>query len=107
MSAGTDLYQRVILAATGQHSDLMRRVWGHTPWMIETFTGGHVRNPARHRAMREWCCERYGEESALTIGRTGLWQFGGVTINGRTWVGFATEAQLTKFLEAWPEPPND
>lgn len=104
MSTGTELYQRAILAATGRHSDLMRRVWEPTPWMVDAFTGGHARDPERHRAIREWCYERYGTESATTIGRTGLWQGAGATIDGRTWMGFATEAQLTAFLEAWPEP---
>ena len=107
MSAGTDLYQRVILSAADDRSELMRSVWAPTPWMADIYTGSFTRSDDRWQQIASWCTEHIGPESSPIHGAEGQWKFGSATIFGRTWIGFATESQLAAFLEAWPEPHHD
>lgn len=97
-SNGSELFFRVM-----KHSDdLMRKVWNGTPWMIEAFTGGH--DDARWVEMAAWCEKHCGAEAWPIHGYPGKWHRGGATINGFTWLGFASEEMMKKFQAAWPNP---
>lgn len=101
---GTELFQQTMDFNHGDAgmSALMRKVWGGTPWMVDAFTDGT--GGARDRDMREWCIAKFGPEAWPLHDRPGQWQRGGVTINGWTWFGFATKAQMDQFLARWPAP---
>ncbi len=100
----TALYQRVIAFDYGdaERSQIMQEVWLPTPWMIEVYTGrsGEVR---QYDIVR-WCRETLGPESSPIHKIIGTWHRGGATVNGWTWFGFATEADMQRFQEAWPAP---
>jgi hypothetical protein len=81
---------------------LMRQVWEGTPWMVDAFTDGT--GSGRDREMRDWCREQFGPEAWPIHGRPGQWQRGSATINGWTWFGFATKAQMDQFIARWPQP---
>lgn len=104
MEAGSDLYRRVLAFDYGddERADLMREVWSQTPWMVDAYSGPTA--DGRDFDMRAWCRARFGAEALPLHGRPGQWQRGGATIHGWTWFGFATEAQMREFVEAWPDP---
>ena len=76
---------------------LMVKVWEGTPWMVNAHTGS-VQDSVE---IRQWCRDRFGDEAWPIHGKPGDWQFGGVTIHGWTWVGFATEPMLDEFCNTW------
>lgn len=82
-------------------ADLMREVWAPTPWVADVYTGGFSKEFGREMRIRKWCSERFGPEAFVIGGRDGKWQRGIATINGWTWIGFATEAMMDEFLSAW------
>lgn len=94
---GNDLFQRVVGFDHGddETNDLMLRVWIGTPWMKDFYTGPS--NERLDRDMREWCRDRWGREHWPIHALPGLWQRGGVTLNGWTWYGFATQEMLAEF----------
>ncbi len=105
--AGTDLY-RSILAFNDDDPErkaLMARVWRDTPWMVDAYTGSHDSDRRHH--LLEWCHEQFGPEAAPIHGRPGSWHSGGATVYGWTWMGFATEDQMCKFMARWPAPTFD
>ncbi len=106
MGEGTDLYRRTVAYDYGdaERNDLMRRIWTPTPWMVSAFTGRCTED--RDRKMRNWCRDQFGYECFPIHKRPGTWQRGTATINGWTWFGFATEAQMRQFEEAWPSPSD-
>lgn len=103
----TDLYERTIAYDKGDQrgNDLMRKVWESTPWMVDAFTSSCCE--ARYQEMTGWCRDNYGQDCWPIHGRPGTWQTGGATVFGWTWFGFATEAQLNKFMAAWPNPTSE
>jgi len=100
---GTELYRDVIKWKGYTNPELIRKVWEPTPYMIDVYTGGHT--STRRYEMREWLTERWGQACSPIHGREGLWQFGNATINGYTWLGFATKEMMQEFLRAWGEHP--
>jgi protein gp37 len=96
-SACSALYGRVI--APSQDA-LMHKVWGPFPWMIEAFTGRF--DDDRYHQMNQWLTDRFGREASPIHNIPGRWHRGGATINGHTWIGFATEEMLATFEEHWP-----
>ncbi len=84
-----------------ERSDLMRKVWAGTPWIVDAQTGPI--NSDTERAMIAWCREAFGDEAWPIHGRPGEWQRGSATIHGWTWMGFTTEAQLQQFLTQFPQ----
>ena len=100
MTKGTELYQRVI-NYEGEAKDITSMVWEPTPYMIDVYTGGL--HDARRYEMHEWLTERWGRACSPIHEREGLWQFGNATIDGYTWLGFATEEMMQEFLEHWPQ----
>jgi hypothetical protein len=99
---GTDIFARTLAFDYGdqERSDIMRKVWTPTPWMIEVFTGSI--NSERERSIARWCWDRFGQQASPIHGIDGVWQRGCATVHGWTWYGFATEAQMLEFLAAWP-----
>lgn len=103
----TALYQKYILGDDGLHSDLSRQVWKGNPWMISVYTGPGHPDP-RDRDMLLWCHEQFGDETQ-PFGDEPIyrrWRRGGATVHGWTWYGFATEADMKAFEEAWPTPAD-
>ena len=76
--------------------ELMHQVWDATPWMVDAITGGI--NSDRWREVMEWCHEQFGPEAWPIHGKAGDWHTGGATISGRTWIGFATEQMMERFI---------
>lgn len=100
----TALYQKYIIGDDGPHSDLNRKVWAGTPWIIDVFTGSC--GEERDRDIIWWLQENMGTQ-AWPFGdepRPGRWYRGGATVFGWTWYGFATEADMKAFEAAWPTP---
>lgn len=94
---GSPLYQRQI---ANSEDALMHQVWDGTPWMIEAYTGS-IANYGRYREIMEWCHYHFGPEAWPIHGLPGHWHSGGATVMGWTWMGFATEAMMQQFVEAW------
>ena len=95
----------LFLNQIANHRDpLMRKVWGGTPWMIDVVTGNI--DSDRYQEMRDWCNVQFGRESWPLHGRFGNWQFGGATVMGSTWIGFATEEMMKRFEERWGKLPT-
>lgn len=109
---GTDLFRGMAGHDYGSEEMLALniKVWGPTPWMVDVYTGGYSNSLEREQKIREWCAAQFGPESSPIHGRVGTWHRGGATINGWTWMGFATREQMEQFMDAWPtpvEPPTD
>lgn len=100
---GTDLfYQAINFDYRNQDSAaLMFDVWRGTPWMVDVFTGGFNDNYDREHEICTWCTEKFGPEAWPIHGRSGNWHRGGATINGWTWMGFATKEMMTEFMVVW------
>ena len=99
----TPLYERVCARAADDDNELMREVWDPTPWMIEVFLGKWEKPVyVDEQAIREWCCEHFGEEGSPIHERDGSWYTGGVIINGWCRFGFDTEEHMRQFMAAWP-----
>lgn len=96
---GSELYQRQIIKGD---NDLLREVWGSTPWMVQAYTGSWADD--RIMEIREWCTDEFGPEAWPIHGKPGRWHSGGATVNGWTWMGFETEEMMHRFIERWPAP---
>lgn len=102
----TDLYRRSTEWAEKRQDPrglaLHHKVWDATPWMVNAYTGRI--GDERDAEIREWCSEQFGDEAWPIHGRPGLWHRGGGTVNGWTWIGFATQEMMDRFEAAWPAP---
>jgi hypothetical protein len=109
MSGGTDLYRRMLAFNYDdqERSDLMRKVWSPTPWMVNVFDGGWSRGRDRCFNIGEWCAEHFGPQGWPIHGKPGRWYRGNATVHGWTWYGFASESDMNAFMAAWPNPPLD
>ncbi len=97
-----ELHQKMLSHSRedADRGELMRRVWSPTPFMVDAFTGS-IGNHNRYREMMEWCREQFGSQCWPIHGDDGVWQCGGATIHGWTWMGFSTLDQLNEFVERW------
>lgn len=104
---GTDLYRRMLTFDYGdqERSALMRKVWSPTPWIVDAYTG--LLGETIDREIRDWLHDNLGDEAFPIRGRAGTWQRSGVTIQGWTWLGFASEELMKRFLERWPQEARD
>lgn len=104
----TALYERMLAFDHGdaERAELMRKVWGGHPWMVNAYTGGHSSGRDREYAILTWCIDQIGEQASPIHGKPGLWYRGSATINGWTWMGFTNEADMNRFIEQWPAPPG-
>jgi len=102
----TALYGRMLAFDYGdeERSSIMRKVWDGFPWMVDVYTGGYSNDRDRELEIQEWCCAELGEQASPLHDRPGKWYRGGATINGWTWMGFTSEADMNRFLERWPAP---
>lgn len=102
LGVGSELYRRALTECLPEHQELMAEVWSPTPWMLDVNVGGEE----RRREIRNWCNRNLGPESSPIHGNEGDWHEGNVTMHGRTWYGFKTEAMAKRF-EAQFNSPND
>ena len=104
LGAGTDLYRSALEFNDDdpERKALMAKVWRDTPWMVDAYTGSH--DTDRRHDLMEWCREQFGPEAWPIHGHPGQWHSGGATVDGWTWMGFATEEQMCAFIERWPAP---
>jgi hypothetical protein len=104
LGAGSDLYLRALAFNDDdpERKALMAKVWCGTPWMVDAYTGSH--DSARRHELMEWCREQFGPEAWPIHGHAGQWHSGCATVDGWTWMGFATEDQMHRFVERWPAP---
>ena len=104
LGAGTDLYRSALAFNDDdpERQALMAQVWRDTPWMVDAYTGSH--DTDRRHDLMEWCREQFGPEAWPIHGLPGQWHSGGATVDGWTWMGFATEARMRQFMERWPAP---
>ncbi|WP_152621376.1 hypothetical protein [Bradyrhizobium japonicum] len=102
----TPLHQRMLAFDHGnaECAALMERVWRDTPWMVDVYSGGYSRDRDREHSILMWCYEQFGEQCSVIHGRSGRWQRGSATIDGWTWFGFSTEAEMKAFVDRWPTP---
>lgn len=70
--------------------------------MIDVYTGALDND--RIKEIKDWCREQFGAEALPILDNPGNWQTGTVTLFGWTWMGFATEEQMNKFIERWLTP---
>lgn len=105
----TDLYHRTMAFDYGDanRNDLMHKVWDGFPWMVNAYTGGYSRGRDRECDILHWCRENIGEPASPIHERPGAWYRGSATIDGWTFMGFTTEADMKKFMEAWPAPASE
>lgn len=99
---GTELFARTLAFDYGdeERSALMRKVWSPTPFMVNVDTGSP--DSDRYREILQWCRENIGPQAHPIHGKDGDWQTGTATVFGWTWMGFATEDLLNRFLAAFP-----
>lgn len=106
LGAGTDLYRSALAFNADDHDAkrkaLMAKVWCGTPWMVDAYVGS-CETRRRHDVMK-WCRDQFGLEARPIHGHAGQWRSGGATINGWSWMGFATEDQMRRFMDCWPTP---
>lgn len=98
-TGGTELYQRM-LGEDYRNPDiaaLMLKVWTPTPFMIDVTTEG------REQEMWHWCYSLFGRESSPIHGQEGGWHRANVTLRGKTWYGFRTEALMKRFQAVFPD----
>lgn len=102
MSDGTALYHDMLAHEYDEERrQLMATVWDGTPWMVDAYTGGHTNHRDREYEIRDWCTDQFGPEALPLHGRPGKWQRGSATIHGYTWMGFATEEMMQRFIGRW------
>ncbi len=105
----TPLYHRIMAHSVdnAEQLALSHKVWDPTPWVIDVFTGGAHRPEGMDRieAMRDFCIEHFGPESWPIHDRPARWMFGSATVDGWTWMGFATEEMTNQFLAKFPQEP--
>ena len=80
-------------------------VWDPTPWVIDVRTGSQDQGvgATKGRSMNEWLRDNAGRESWPIHERPGDWHWGGATVDGWTWLGFAREDRMRAFLAAFAE----
>lgn len=102
----TKLYHRIIDRSRGGNGDteLAHLVWDPTPWVVDVFTG-RVDSDLRHE-MSDWLRSEIGVESWPIHKKPGVWHFAGATVDGWTWLGFATEDMMQRFLSKFPQPTH-
>jgi hypothetical protein len=103
VSAGSDLYRRLSTHDYGdeERRELMLQAWSDTPLMVDAHTGGWTNEWGRESEIHSWCVEQFGPPAHPFAGVPGKWQRGGATIHGWTWMGFATEEMMHKFIARW------
>lgn len=104
----TALYERMLAFnyEDDERAALMRKVWDGFPWMVDAYTGGYAKDREREHDILMWCHEHIGEQASPIHDRPGNWLRGSATIHGWTWMGFATQADMNRFLERWPTPDD-
>lgn len=100
----TPLHQRMLTFDYGpepERVELMRKVWAGHPWIVDTYTGGYSNDRDREHEILTWCYENFGEQASPIHDKPGAWYRGSATVNGWTWMGFTTEADMLKFAAHW------
>jgi hypothetical protein len=103
---GTDLYHRTMDFDYGDsdRNAIMHKVWDGFPWMVNAYTGAHSHERDRESEILTWCLNNIGEQASPIHDKPGLWHRGGATVNGWTFMGFASQEDMNRFVERWPAP---
>jgi len=101
----TPLFERTMAFehANAETTALMRKVWEPTPWMVSAYTG-RGRDRERECEMLMWCYDNIGPQASPIHDKPGRWQRGNATVDGWTWFGFTSEADMQAFVARWPAP---
>jgi hypothetical protein len=54
-------------------------------------------------AIHHFCTVSFGPESWPIHNKPGNWLFGGATVDGETWIGFATKDMMDQFTAKFPD----
>jgi len=100
---GTPLYADILKFNSGddERSALMREIWNATPWVINVFSGRTMSD--RYNEIMKTIRDTFGRQASVIHKIDGEWQVGGATVNGWTWIGFRTEAQMKAFQDAFKD----
>lgn len=104
MSLGNARYARHVKWAEEHLSAddiaLHHKQWDPTPWVIDVrlrdgddLSGSDI---------RVWCFREFGPESWPIHDRPANWLLG-ATVHGHTWMGFATDALMQRFIRQFPD----
>lgn len=104
----TPLYERMLAFnyEDDERAALMRKIWSGFPWIVDAYTGGYSNDRDREYEIQRWCDAEIGEQASPIHDRPGSWYRGLATINGWTWMGFASEADMNRFMERWQVRDN-
>lgn len=102
--SGTELFEQTLAFdyEDAERSDLMRKVWSVTPYMIDYQTGSPGADT--YRNIVTWCRDNFGPQAHPIHEFEGDWQLGSATIFGWTWIGFKTQEQLDTFISGFSAP---
>lgn len=102
----TDLYHRTMdfNYSDEERAELMHKVWDGFPWMVNAYTGGYSHGRDREHDILMWCCDNIGEPASPIHDRPGRWYRGSATVDGWTFMGFASKDDMEKFTGRWPAP---
>ena len=107
----TELYKLIMKKAEQNGSDLelQHMVWDPTPWVIQVQLGDPVDTfeYSDEREIMDYCLAQFGPESWPIHNKPAAWYRGGATVNGVTWLGFATEQMMQQFMADWPNNVED
>ena len=97
----TELYTRIVSMDYGdqERSDLMAKVWGATPFVVNVRTGSPGEDA--YREIIQWARAELGPQAMPIHGHDGDWQTGSATVFGETFIGFKHEIDLARFSEAF------
>lgn len=97
----TDLFNRILAQNYGDQdrNDLMAKVWGVTPFVVNVRTGSPGED--LYREIIQWARTELGPQAMPIHGHDGDWQTGSATVFGETFIGFKHEIDLGRFSEAF------
>lgn len=93
---GTELFQSLSKVIHSEYVALTTEQWEPTPFMVDVNTSDRIDE------IKQWCFHRLGPESSPMHSRFGLWRQSFVTIHGKSWFGFSSEAIMNEFLNRFP-----
>lgn len=94
---GAQLFQSLDRMVPSEYVAVTIEQWQPTPYMVDVYTDGRIVE------IRNWCFQSLGSESSPMHGQLGIWRQSYVTMSGRSWFGFSSEAIMNKFTERFPD----
>jgi len=98
-----ELFHRIVSFDYGdpERNDLMSKVWGVTPFIVNVRTGSP--DGDQYRRIVEWAHDKLGPQAWPIHGRDGDWQTGSATVYGETFIGFKHKDDLDRFVAVFGE----